>query len=290
MIGYMICESPVICEDTKIVSEHNNRLIAEGTLQDVGVENRNGRIYTGEELFPELKCARTMELLKSGNMKGENGHPMAKDLNRQQTIDPNNTVVKFLELWHDGNKIKGRYKGCNNQLGEDFNNDLLDDEKPSFSLRALGGIEMRGGRAYVKGVKLITYDRVIYPSHKVAYTEKIVSESASIAEIQQELKNLSEASINAARKANTKLIVNEDYKGLFSPIMTKEILEYAKHESANVGAIIKSFDTEFKDFKLINDNGIPRMQLVNEAGEVIVVALERQISNEIIDYCTKQYF
>ena len=87
-VGYIICETPTTSEDSKIITQHGDRVIAEGTLQDCGVVNRNSRIYESKDLFPELTCPRTRELLESGNMKGENGHPMSKELARQQTIDP----------------------------------------------------------------------------------------------------------------------------------------------------------------------------------------------------------
>lgn len=272
-IGYIICESPTRSEDTKIVSERNNRVIAEGTLQDVGVVNRNSRIYEAKDLFPELTCARTKELLRTGNMKGENGHPMSKELARQQTIDPNNVVVKFLKFWTEGDKIKAQFKGTNNQLGEDFNNDLLDNELPSFSLRALGGIETRNGKAYVKNVKIITYDRVIYPSHKVAYTERIVSESATL----------------QAQKSDTKLIVPDDYKGILIPITNESVIRAIQHESANVSTILKNFDVRYENVTIIPTVTGSKVQMVDEAGNVIVVGLEKHIHNEIMNYCASIY-
>lgn len=288
-LGYIICESPSTVEDAKLVASKGNRVIAQGTLQDVDVLNRNSRIYTAKDLFPELTCARTKELLESGNMKGENGHPMSKELSRQQTIDPNNTVVKYLKFWTEGSKVKALFKGCNNQLGEDFNNDLLDDEKPSFSLRALGGIEMRGGKAYVKNVKLITYDRVIYPSHKVAYTEKIVSESALMQEAQRDLKHLSDEAIRRATDAQTKLVVQEGYKGLLAPITNESVIRALQHESANVKALLDNFDVRYNNIEIIPTVTGCKVQMMDEAGNVIVSNLEKYISDEIMNYCAKNY-
>lgn len=288
-IGYIINESPATVEDSKIVSEKGNRVVAQGTLQDVDSLNRNSRIYTAKELFPELTCARTVELLRTGNMKGENGHPMSKDLARQQTIDPNNTVVKYLKFWTEGSKIKGLFKGCNNQLGEDFNNDLLDGELPSFSLRALGGIDMRNGKAYVTNVKLITYDRVIYPSHKVAYTEKIVSEAALLDAAQKQLKNLSEEAVKRAKEAQTKLIVTEDYKGLLAPITNESVIRALQHESGNVKSLLENFDIRYNNIEIIPTVSGFKVQMMDEAGNVIVANLEKHINDEIMNYCINNY-
>ena len=268
-VGYIICESPTTSEDAKIVSQHGDRVIAEGTLQDCGVVNRNSRIYESKDLFPELTCPRTRELLETGNMKGENGHPMSKELARQQTIDPNNVVVKFLKFWTEGNKVKAQFKGCNNRLGDEFNRDLLDDERPSFSLRALGGIDLRNGKAYVKNVKLITYDRVIFPSHKVAYTEKIVSESASM----------------ISQKSETRLVVPDNYKGLIVPITNESVIKALQHESANVKSILENFDVKYDNIEIIPTVSGVKVQMLDETGNILVVGLEQHIQNEIMDYC-----
>lgn len=261
-IGYMICETASSeIQDTKIITTQNNRLVAEGTLQDADVINRNQRYYDRKDLFPELKCARTEELLKTGNMKGENGHPSSKDIARQQTIDPNNVCVKFLKFWTEDNLVKGQFKGTNNQLGEDFNNDLLDGEKPSFSLRALGTIENVGGKAYVRNLKLITYDRVIFPSHKVAYTDKLVTESG--------------------------MMMEERPSGLIAPITNDKIINYIKTESCNIKHIMNNFDVLYESIELINRG--KDIQLVDKLGNVMIVNLENYIQDEIFNYCSDKF-
>lgn len=265
-IGYVICEAPTVVEDSKIVSQKSNRLIAEGSLQDLHSENRNRRSYD-DEMKEQIKCARTQELLKTGNMKGENGHPMLKDLARQSTIDPNNVCVKYLKFWADGNKIKSQFKGTNNQLGEDFNNDLIDGELPSFSLRALGSIENRGGKAYVKNVKMITYDRVIYPSHACAYTDKIIT-------------------TNESTMMENAQMINED-TGYIIPITNQKVIDYIKTESANVKTILENFDTLYKTIVPVVENGCNYVQMTDTYGNTFRIRLEKYIKNEIMNYCCK---
>jgi hypothetical protein len=268
-IGYVISESPTIATDVKIVTQKNNRVIAEGTMQDTDEQNRNTRWYSSKDLFPQLTCARTTELVKTGNMKGEEGHPSSKDIARQQTIDPDMVCVKYLKFWTDGNLVKAQFKGTNNNRGEWFNNDLLDGELPSFSLRALGTIETVGGKSWVRNLKLITYDRVIYPSHKRAYTERIVSESGLI-----------------ACENNNKFVVEENYQGMITPITNDSVINYIKTESANIYNIINNFDTLYESIQLIN-NGRD-VQLMGKAGELFIVNLESYIQSEIRDYCYKR--
>lgn len=161
-IGYMICET-ASSEPTKpiIVGEKNNRVTIEATIQDMEVKNRNGRYYAKKQLEPELTSDRLQELINSGNMFGEAGHPMSKDIGRQQTIDPNNVSHKFTKIWADGNDIKAHIRGSANRIGEDFNAHILDDTKVSFSLRALGTVNNTSRGAEVENIKIITWDWVV---------------------------------------------------------------------------------------------------------------------------------
>jgi len=269
-IGHIICESPTESRDVKIVTQNNNRVEAEGILQEAEEQNRNTRCYATKDLAREIKAPRTEELVDTGNMKGEEGHPIDKDLQRQQTIMGDRTCVKYLKFWMDGNLVKGRFKGTNNKLGEYFNADLLDGEKPSFSLRALGTIGHTGGKAWVQNLRLITYDRVYYPSHKRAYTEKIVSEVTMLKD----------------NGLPNKTVVEENYKGQIIPITNQSVINYIKAESANIKTILNNFDTLYESITLM-ENG-REVQLIDINHDIIIVSLENYIADEIMDYCSKQ--
>ena len=164
-IGYVVIETATTISDiqpAKIIREdkRSNRVIAQGTLQEANEKNRNGRFYDSRDLFPQLTAPRTVELLRTGNLRAENGHPLSKELVRQQTIDPEKTVAIFLKLWTEGNFVKATFQGTNDARGEEFNKDLLCGFSPSWSLRALGTIQNTGRGAEVKGIKVITWDRV----------------------------------------------------------------------------------------------------------------------------------
>ena len=105
-LGYVIIETATTSENimpaTVIKKRGDGRLLAEGILQEANMKNRNGRYYDSRDLFPELVTPRQIELISTGNMRGENGHPLSQDLARQQTIDPNNCVVIFTKFWKIG--------------------------------------------------------------------------------------------------------------------------------------------------------------------------------------------
>lgn len=275
VIGNIILEGAFTSEDAVVVSDKpNKRLVAEGTLQDMDVENRNKRIYAKADLAPEVTGPRIQELIKTGNMKGHAGHPLSDDLVVQQTIDPKLVCVKFLKIWVDGNLIKGQFKGTNGAYGQEFDDNLRDGELPAFSLRALGSIENRGGKAYVKNIKIITWDYVIFPSHKKAYTDKIVSESAIIDGVRRPLYE-SEYVVPNNDPGRIITLTNGD---------AKTVLNRLQRESANVSTIIETFDGIYDRIDLINEH---TLILTDRFGDRTTVNLENHVDNIIKNYVFK---
>ena len=277
-IGWIISESSndgPLDSSVKLVEKNGRRVIGEGRLQRANRKNRNGRFYDDKELFPQLVCARTKELLKTG-FGSENGHPMSKDLVRQQTIDPNNVVAYFLKLWTDGDYIMGNFRGSNLAIGEAFDQDLRDGMLPAWSLRALGTVENTNRGAEVKGVKIIAYDRVYYPSHPEAYTTKVLSESAIIDSNGNPFKT------PVPESSKDKKICEE---GLVVPVVNQQVIDYIQQESCNFKQICNEFEVFYDDISLIENN--TKVQLSNsKTGNVFIVPLESYIHNEIMDYCS----
>lgn len=261
VIGYMICESATTVSDIDIVSK-GNRVIAKGRVQTADEVNRNRRIYTEQELFPQLTCDRTNELLAAGYLRAESGHPMSKDLTRQQTIDPSNVCAQFLKFWTEGKDVMATFKGTNNALGEFFNADLLDGCKPAWSLRALGSIENTRRGAEVRNLKIITYDHVIYPSHPGAYTTGIVNESG-----------MAISSIPAGKDATKSYIL---------PFTNQSVIDYIKTESANIKLMRNYFDVLATTICMIDESHV---SMTDADGNTLVMYLEDYIGNEIMNYC-----
>lgn len=271
-IGYYILNEAPDPEilDARVTSNSKlgNRVIAEGTLQRTGSKNRNGRIYLKEDLEPELHAPRQRELFKAKMMKGEMGHPDPGQggLARQQTIDPKLTCVEFLDkFWMEGDLVKGRFKGTNNDLGEYFNLDLLEGAKPAFSLRALGSIESSRGMSYVKNLKFICYDFVIYPSHPEAYTSHIVSASSE----------------STMLKESSNILVCES--GLITPITQQKVIEYVKEESNNLKQVIDTLELVYESVRLSENGNQVILKHIN--GDTFVVNLENYIKDDIMNYC-----
>jgi hypothetical protein len=282
-IGYILQEESSVVKNMKIVAESGRRVTAEGILQTAEELNRNGRFYERKELFPELTGPRITELLSTGNLKGEDGHPSSKELTRQQTIDPMFTCVKYLKLWTKGDDIWATFRGDNTARGEYFDLDLRDGDLPSFSLRALGTIDNKGGKAYVRNVRVITWDRVYYPSHKRAYTKGIVSESGSLlsSKLAAPRGGINESGILTIDGSSNQLYETES-SGIIAPVTNDSVINYIKTESANIHTIMNNFDIFYDTISLTEDGN--SIQMVDKAGNTIIVSLEKYIFDEIMNY------
>lgn len=282
-VGWLVAESSVDENDIKkpeiITPKGDKKPQAKGILQRANRKNRNGRFYDDKELFPQLTCARSRELLATNTFGSENGHPMSKDLVRQQTIDPNNVVAYFTKLWTEGDFIWGIFHGSNLAIGKAFTEDLLDGQLMAWSLRALGSIENTARGAEVRGVKLITWDRVIYPSHPEAYTSGILTESAFYNQTKSGI-YIPKTPIPDSCKNKT---VSES--GILFPVVEQNIIDYIKQESCNFTQICNEFEVLYDDIKLLENGNV---QLSNSGtGNVFIVNTESYIKDEIMDYCLR---
>ena len=272
VIGNIILEGAVTAEDSIIIDGKNSKRVqAQATLQDLDVINRNRRIYAKADMAPEINGPRMQELIRAKSMMGECGHPLSDDLVRQQTIDPKLVCVRFNKIWLEGNLVKSIFQGTNNAYGQEVDDDLRDGVLPAFSLRALGSIENIDGKAYVKNIKVITYDKVIYPSHKRAYTEKIVSEAAISGEPIQE----------------NQIVVPENDPGTIITLKESDariVINRLQRESANLSNIIEALDGIYDNITLVNEN---TLLMTSKYGEKVRVNLEDHISNVIMNYVWK---
>lgn len=281
-IGYIICESEAIATHTQIISDKlNGKAIAECVLQTADERNRNGRYYSEEELFPQLTAPRTVELLNSGTLRAECGHPLSKDLQRQSTIDDTKTCARFLKLWTEGKNILAHAVGTNNEYGRAFDLDLKEGCKPAWSLRALGSIEQTRRGAEVKNLRLITWDNVIYPSHPGAYTRGIISESVEAAPSKTHLQTICESSkLDEIEGFN-----DVNCNGIVIPVINEDVIRFIQSESSNIKFVRECFDFAYSGITT-NESGTKVLLTTNE-GDTLVVNIESYIHNELMNYSQK---
>ena len=277
-IAYIICESDIVPSLERVVKASNGKAVGEGILQTADERNRNGRYYAEEELFPQLRAPRTIELLEAGYLRAEMGHPLSKDLQRQSVIDDTKTCARFLKIWTEGKNIWAQFCGTNNAYGNAFDLDLKDGCKPAWSLRALGSIKQTSRGAEVKNLRIITWDQVIYPSHPGAYTQRIVSESGKL---------ITEGTLMRTTPAG-EIITENDLEGkdFVIPITNKSVIDFLQLESANLKFIRENFDFVYNNIK-VNESGT-KVILTTKVGESIIVPIESYIHNELMNYATSR--
>ena len=281
-IGTIICDAVNEEVEFKPISENKRSgfIIAEGIIQTGNELNRNRRYYPTNELRIGINSPRTQELVKSGNFKGEAGHPLDKSLDRQAKVDPTLEQVWYTKLWMSGDNVMAHFRGTNNALGQSFNADLRDGQRPSFSLRALGSIENRNGKAYVNNLRIITWDRVYYPSHPTAYMEKIISEGTELMDKPYKLK----ANMDMIKEYGNTQAVEEGYQ-IIAPFSNKSVVDFIKQESCNLQTIVENFDVFYQSISLSESGKM--VTLVDKNYDTIFVPLEKYIQNEIMNYCMK---
>lgn len=287
IVGALICEETKAEVEFKVKDENKNGfVIAEGILQEGNEVNRNRRYYPTQELAAGIMAPKQQELIKSGNFKGEAGHPLDTSLTRQAKIDPANEQVWYQKLWMDGDYVMAHFRGTNNALGRSFNDDLKDGQRPSFSLRALGSLVNENGKMTVRNMQIITYDRVYFPSHSKAYTTKIITTESADGSASNKEFYIANPYTYFARKQNELIHITESGNcpisgGFVTKFTNQQLANYIVQESANLKAIVNQFDV-FRDGIALNEN-TDTVYIKTKVGDTIVMPLEDHIQKEIMN-------
>ena len=213
-------------------------------LQTFRCLNRNGRKYYGPNVADMLKAERIQTMLSTNAWYGEMDHPYAAidgeklSSERIQIIEMSRRSHKILNPAVKGDILRAKIQTASGTVyGEGFMKEIIQGLIPSFSARAIAGIQMLNGEPYVIMRKLITYDWVLYPSHK-------------------------EANMDGKPSFITKSVANEmlesagidnfDMRNNYTDdvlIPLKEILEYCGMKDPNTQIIMESFDLSLEDIK-----------------------------------------
>lgn len=278
-IGYIICEGDDLSrpESTQLTPKTiNGKVVAKGILQTANEKNRNGRFYQDTKLFPALKDSRILELMNAKELRAEAGHPMDTSLQRQSLIDIPKTCAFHLRWWTEGNDIWGEFVGTNNELGREFDLDLKEGVKPAWSLRALGSVNQTSRGAEVGNIRIITYDRVIFPSHMGAYTKDFVYESTNIATPPKKSAIYESAILEGQDLSCASNLL---------PITNKDVINFLQCQSNNLKFVKECFDFAYSGIQL-NENNSKVVLTEKETGNTIVINLEDYVHNELMSYAT----
>lgn len=146
-------------------------------LQSFGTMNRNGRVYNAQNVWKSIvESERIQSYLKDNAWYGEMDHPVQEFENmklspeRLQTPSMERRSHKIMSPRLDGNLLKARIQTASGtEFGVGFAKEVIQGLLPAFSCRAVAVMEMVNGQPTVSVKRMITYDWVLFPSHKEAH-------------------------------------------------------------------------------------------------------------------------
>lgn len=251
-------------------------------LQSFDCFNRNKRNYALNAMTEAIKADHIRELIAKGTWTGENGHPDSTDIKRILSIDPTKICHRICDVEFRGKLLYGTIETLNDDIwGKQFSKHILQGLEASFSLRALAAIQkLPDGRGIIKTKPhIVTYDRVVLPSHREAYMETDkpvrltysggITESASL-----ESFNTLEDNTIYIPKGNT----FEDSTKIIEESSIPSALSYIKDESKRFKELATFFDANCDKVTLISESAV---MIQDEMKNKIVINLEDYITKSI---------
>ena len=165
----------------------------DAVLQSFGDKNRNGRAYDADNIW-DCICTDDyiQSMLQCNSWLGERDHPSAEltgqelTLNRISNPQLGNTshYIRSPRLTPDKTLLEAKIQtDSSTDAGTEMAIKIIDGKMiPCFSARVLGALQKRVGIPVVHVRKLITYDWVLYPSHKqaMAKIQQPIMEAATL--------------------------------------------------------------------------------------------------------------
>ena len=286
-IGLMYISEQVSPEDNMITNlkytENAGVRYAEfeTILQSFRCLNRNGRKYWGPNIADMLLAERIVTMLSTNSWYGEMDHPYAQVKNQElsseriQAIELSRRSHKILRPKVSGDLLRATIQTASGtEAGRGFCDEIIQGLIPSFSCRALAGIQQINGEPYVIVRKLITYDWVLYPSHREANMDgkpKFISKSAALV-------SLESAGISTGREI-------EDIRDCYTQdvlIPLKEILEYAGMKDPNTQVILEAFDLSLND--IVGFDSSLNHAIIRDKDNVIYANISPNTKKEVTNF------
>ena len=203
--------------------------------------NRNVRQYLGDNIMEMIFSDKNKSLMAHNGWYGEMDHPAPNKegekltSERVQRIELSRRSHKIMQPRVESNLLNARIQtSSGTECGRGMAADIVQGLIPRFSCRAIAKMEYRNGKPTVIVKKLITYDWVLYPSHKEAgmtgtFTPKTINIRESADDKQFYYMNML------------------DPKNVDACIAIKELMSYAGQHDPNTAMICEAFDLNESD-------------------------------------------
>ena len=152
------------------VRVNKGRLIVEGVVQRADAKNGNGRVYPKDTLEREVQKYKDT-YIKENRALGELDHPESPIINLK------NVCHNILDLWWEGDDVKGKIEILPTPSGNILKELLLAGITVGISSRAMGSVKQIGETVEVQDdLDIVCWDFVSTPSTQGAFME-VVNES-----------------------------------------------------------------------------------------------------------------
>ena len=238
-------------------------------LHSFFVMNRNSRMYESSNIGNCLQTERIQSYLSHGGWFGEMNHPIQKykdvplSPERIQDIDMNNTSHKMLNPHIEKDLLISRVQtDAGTDAGMNLAKKMIQGFIPGFSCRAIASLVLKNNKPTVNVRKIITYDWVLYQSHREA--EQITSEPTKF----------------VTKTVDTTEPVTENANGVVVPL--KEILESVGKTDVNTQIIMESFDLTNDD--LVGFSKDNRHIIMKDNNNMIYCDIDHKSRKKVHDY------
>ena len=147
-----------------MTKDADGSVVLEGVFTEIGVKNKNNRIYEEAEVLPHINELK--EKVKTNKLLGELDHPKDFDISLSNVSH----VIEDLDYDKDKKQVLGRIRLLNTSKGKETQA-LIEDGIPlHISSRAAGTVDEAGK---VKIKKFFTYDLVADPGFENAELARV---------------------------------------------------------------------------------------------------------------------
>lgn len=244
----------------------------ESCIHSFDVMNRNIRMYDGDNVMECLNTERMNHYFSHGGLFGEQNHPIPiyKDRplspERIQDIDMNNTSHKIFRPRRQGNLLIARIQSdAGTAAGMNLAKKMVQGFIPGFSCRAIASMSMKNGKPVVDVRKIITYDWVLFQSHREAE------------QIQSVPNKFVHKVANAVNEYVTEETGSEDIS-----VPVSQILEYAGYKDVNAQVVMEAF--ELDKTSLVGFSRDNKHIIMKDSDNTIYCNMLPETRNKVNDY------
>lgn len=196
-------------------------VVLEGVFTEIGVKNKNNRIYEEAEVLPHIKDLQNK--VTTSKLLGELDHPKNFDI----SLGNVSHVIEKLEYDPAKKQVMGRIRLLNTEKGKQAKA-LIEDGIPlHISSRAAGTVN-ENGKVSIK--KLFTYDLVADPGFENAELKR-VNESYGF----EENDNLFIYEVSESTKGDDKYNVNNSTKIMENnPVSSEDFNKYSEYVKGEI--------------------------------------------------------